>query len=120
MQGTPLFAEVKYFFRLAFGPEIHTLFVGSVFSPPDSDLLRSSFGVVYACHYQGDNNLEVFRACDIKSVVAMIPFFQVMEDGTIFTPETEHFLIEKPGLEIAQTLGMVEEDDYEDIDNDGT
>ena len=48
------FAEVLYFFRLKFGEVRYSLALVSIFSPPDIDLLNTSYHTVYSCEYQGE------------------------------------------------------------------
>ncbi|KAF8874896.1 hypothetical protein BD779DRAFT_1450538, partial [Infundibulicybe gibba] len=115
-QNRTQFMDIQYFFRLSFGDTVHTLALASMFSPPNLQLLQASFQVVYECHHQGDQALVVFDAKEIQSVVAMVPSFQISPDGQITRPETKYFMIEKPGLDIATALGIVE--DGEDGDDD--
>ncbi|KAM6491245.1 hypothetical protein JOM56_013484 [Amanita muscaria] len=94
--------ECKYFFQLKFGDNIlYTLAVLSIFSPPDLQLLKESHHTIYSCHYQGDDELVACNVNCIKSLVAMVPYFKVIpETGEITIPTTEHFLVEKPHLEL--------------------
>ncbi|KAF9463097.1 hypothetical protein BDZ94DRAFT_637947, partial [Collybia nuda] len=96
---------------------VHSLAVISVFSPPNHDLLHQSFQTVYACHYQGVDALLVIDIKQIESVVSMIPYFKVTPDGELEIPETEHFLMEKIGLDITSLLGKEEDDEGPDKDN---
>jgi cephalosporin-C deacetylase-like acetyl esterase len=100
---------VQYYFRLCFEDIVHTLSVISVFSQPDASLLAESSHTVYACHYQGDNSLTTIDVKQIKAVVAMIPYFRVINDG-IQVPETEHFLVEKPYLDVTYFRGEEDPD----------
>lgn len=102
---------------MTFGDEVHSLAVVSVFSPPDRDLLHQSFQTVYVCHYQGADALSVIDIKQIESVVSMIPYFKVTPDGELEIPETEHFLMEKIGLDITPLLGEDEEDEGPDEDD---
>jgi hypothetical protein len=86
----------------------------SVFSPPDRELLEQSFQTVYACHYEGDKALLAIDVKQIESVVSMIPYFKITPDGEIVAPETEHFLMEKLGLDVTSLLGEDEEDEDPD------
>ncbi|KAM6489697.1 hypothetical protein JOM56_014868 [Amanita muscaria] len=69
------FGEVQYYFYLAFGDETHTISILSVFSDPDSELLKDSHHTVYACHYRGEASLVAIDVKQIKSLVAMIPYY---------------------------------------------
>jgi hypothetical protein len=114
--GKSDFSEVRFFFRLRFGADdIYSLALVSVFSQPDLRLLENSNQTVYSCHYQGDMALRVVDIKTIKSVVSMVPYFKVTQDGEIIEPETEHFLLEKPGLCIAELVGEEEDDDLEGL-----
>jgi hypothetical protein len=93
-------AEIKYFFRLQFGHTIHSLAVLSLFSQPDNLLLEKSHNTVYSCHYRSDDALMVINVNRIMSLVAMIPYYRVKDDGTIVDPGDEYFLVEKPYLDI--------------------
>ena len=107
------FVDIHYFFSLKFDMTTHTLAVGTLFSEPDLDLLNLSYSTVYACKLT--DHVTVFHVQRIEAIVAMIPYFKVMQDGNIITPENEYFLLEKPGLEIAQLLdqaGMDDDDFY--------
>ncbi|GLB34150.1 hypothetical protein LshimejAT787_0110340 [Lyophyllum shimeji] len=108
------FAEIQYFFRLAFGDDVHSLAAVSVFSPPDCELLKKSYQTVYVCHYQGDHALLVIDVKQIDSVVSRVPYFKLTPNGDIVTPETEFFLLEKLGLDITCLLGEMEEDEGPD------
>ncbi|KAG6895036.1 hypothetical protein C0992_003433 [Termitomyces sp. T32_za158] len=114
------FAEVQYYFHLRFGDIVHTLAVISVFSPPDPILLEKSSSTVYACSYLGTRSLKVIDVCQIKSVVAMIPDFEVTAAGVIQMPTDKYFLVEKLGLDITVLLGEKEEDEGPDNDEGGT
>src|SRR6202035_5569165 len=46
--------------------------------------------------YTGDAALRVVDIKSIRSVVAMIPYFKILENGDFETPEATFFLVEKP------------------------
>lgn len=98
--GAVQFGEVQYYFSLAFGDHTHPICVLSVFSDPDQQLLKDSHHAIYACHYLGEENLLAIDVKQIKTVVAMIPYYKVTAQGEIEIPPTEHFLVEKPHLEL--------------------
>ncbi|KIL57255.1 hypothetical protein M378DRAFT_88135 [Amanita muscaria Koide BX008] len=110
------FGEVRYYFRLRFAEFVHTLCVISVFSQPESSLLAESSHTVYSCHYEGDESLIAIDVKQIKAVVAMIPYFKLTDEG-IHTPETEHFLVEKPYMEVTYLRG--EEDPDSETEEQG-
>jgi hypothetical protein len=103
------FGEVRYFFRLRFGEEVHALAVISLFSLGDASLLKQSYQTVYSCKYEGDTKLIACNVKAIKAVVAMVPFFKVTPDAKIVTPENQYFLVQKPYLEITTLRGEVEQ-----------
>ncbi|KAK7457870.1 hypothetical protein VKT23_010214 [Stygiomarasmius scandens] len=105
--------EIQYFFCLKFGETINPLCVVSLFTPPDTELLKQSCDTVYVCHYQGAASLGVFSVKDIDSVVAMVPDYKVTGEGEIITPENRYFMVEKPFLK-ARSFGG--ESDYGSID----
>lgn len=110
---------MQYYFRLAFGEEVHGLALISVFSPPDLQLLRESFQTVYKCHYQGEDALLAIDIKQIESVVAMIPYYKVTPDGELQIPGTEYFLMEKIGLDITALESLVGQREADEGDDDG-
>lgn len=59
------------------------------------------------CRHHGDETLVLVDAQDIKSVVAMAPFMEKPENGGARHHDGRFFVIEKPGLSLAE-LGMEE------------
>ena len=102
-KGVNRFAEVQFYFRGKIQQEHVTLALISLYSLPDAKLLSLSCNALVVCAYQGLRDLRVVEIESILSVVAMVPFGQ----GGI--EENAHFLVEKPGLEVA-VLGDVRED----------
>jgi len=88
----------------------------SLFSQPDPELLELSCQTVYSCRYEGDAALSVVDVKSIKSVISMVPYFRITPDGEIEQPESEHFLVEKPGLDIAELVGEQDQEDDDDAD----
>lgn len=77
----------------------------SVFSDPDPHLLAKSHGVVLSCTYSGDENLIVTEYSSISSVIAMVPHWPPgWNEGS-----SQYFVVEKPGLDIADLSGTVQE-----------
>lgn len=110
---------MMYYFRLRFEDEVHTLALVSLYSPPNPELLKQSHQVVYSCRAPEDGIFQLIDIKAIQSVVAMVPYFKVLPNGEIFTPENEYFMIEKPGVELAQYRGVQDDDDEYDEHNSG-
>nr|GAT49564.1 predicted protein [Mycena chlorophos] len=88
--------EIDYYFQAkgtAFG-------VGNMWSDPDPELLRDSYGTVWSS--SGSGGVLVFEIHYIKAVVAMVPW--------LVNGREESFLVEKPGLDIVTLSGYEEED----------
>lgn len=74
-----------------------TLAVISVYSEPNPDLLTVSHGTFASCQYFGDDALVVVDVSCIESVVAMVPHNPLHSKDS----ELHFFLVERPGLDIA-------------------
>jgi hypothetical protein len=85
---------------------IHTLAVVVPFGPPDQDLLKLSSYTVYSC--QPQDAVIVVDVKKILSVVAMLPH----QIGG----EQRYFLVEKPGLDLADLGGFLEAEEAEDVE----
>lgn len=83
----------------------------SLYSPPDHDLLKKTFGTLYVCQYQGDVALLVIPVKSILALAAMVPCFSLTPDGDVHTPENEWFAVEKLSLEADVGDDEDEEDD---------
>lgn len=82
-----------------------TLAMLSVFSDPDPHLFAESHGVVLSCTYSGDEAIIVTDYSSISSVVAMVPHRPPgwnMESN-------RYFVVEKPGLDVADLSGIMQE-----------
>jgi len=44
----------------------------------------------------------------------MVPCFTILENGEFEQPDTQYFLVEKPGLDIACLIGAEDGDDDDD------
>jgi hypothetical protein len=87
-----------------------------VFSQPDHELLKHSYQTAYVCCYQGDEALITIDVKDICSLVSMVPDYKISEDGlSVVTPQSEHFLVEKIGMDITALIGEVDDEDDEEI-----
>ncbi|KAG1761276.1 hypothetical protein EDD22DRAFT_780076 [Suillus occidentalis] len=100
------FGEVLYFFQC----EVHqdeesTLALISTYSAPDPALLEASHHTVVSCSHLGDASLQVIDVKSIHAVVAMVPHN--------VNNEERFFVVEKPGLDVAD-LGGYEEEVQED------
>ena len=67
-----------------------------MYPPPDLALLEASHYTLWTCAYQGDVNLRVVNAKAITTVIAMVPL-----PGA----KNLHFVVEKPGLNVAHMGG---------------
>ena len=85
----------------------------STFSNPDEELLQSSYQTLYVCKYQGDQALEVIEVNTICSVVAMIPFDQLLEANTISQLGWRYFMVEKFGLDMDHSREYQEENEVD-------
>ena len=99
------FAEVKFYFTVAFGDEMRAFALVFFYSPANEHLFRHSNSTLVVCRYYGDAALEVIDVKSIVSVVAMIPF-----PFTIDEYNDNYFVIEQVGLDV------VDEEDVEEID----
>ncbi|KAI6103340.1 hypothetical protein EDD16DRAFT_1715232 [Pisolithus croceorrhizus] len=78
----------------------------TLYSQPDVDLLKKSYGVLASCTKPGEASLRVIKISDIRSVVAMILHRPIIHG----VAKERYFLVEKTGMEIA-CFGL--EDDKE-------
>jgi hypothetical protein len=104
LDGQLNIGEVHYFFQLDISNTTHTLALVSVFSEPNLSHFRLSNKTVWSCKYFGDVALKVIDAKLISAVVAMIPHELPDESGV-----QRWFMMEMPGLDVAQMGGMYEE-----------
>jgi hypothetical protein len=111
VDGTSAVADIEYFFRLQFGDSFYSLALGSVFSPPDLDLLNLSEGAAYICHHGGIDALVVVDVKAINALVAMVPDYQVNLEGEIIIPEGRFSLVDAPFLKSASFWQAGDDDD---------
>ncbi|KAJ7199059.1 hypothetical protein GGX14DRAFT_373433 [Mycena pura] len=125
--------DIDYYFE---GPERQAYAMGSLFLPPDKDLLRQSHGAVWSS--PGIGETHVFHVYQIVSVVAMVPWdkgYKLEEadsdfmelgpdsDSELQSRDRDYFLVEKPGLSMAVMSGFEEEDtrdyknEFQDVDD---
>ncbi|KAI0682956.1 hypothetical protein C8T65DRAFT_595700 [Cerioporus squamosus] len=122
------FAEVQYYFAFQMHgsarEDLKGLAMIAPFSAPDQSLLEASNSTLLACTHPGNDTREVVFAKEIVSVVAMVPLpmtdAEAREDGAIARYASRFFVVEKPGLDIAQFAGRVEnpEDDADGFNHD--
>lgn len=76
----------------------------SLYSPPDPTLLNESYNTLRSCVPGGHNSLRVIDVKMIHSVIAMVPHRP-------FGPNLDQrcFVVEKPGLELAELGGHRED-----------
>jgi len=80
--------------------EERTLALVSLYSLPDQNILTESHNTLWICTYQGNQALKVV---DVKTITAVVllPCLPGALEGT-------HFLVEKPGLDVAHMGGQDE------------
>lgn len=78
-----------------------------LYGPPDKALLRTTFNTLWSCRLDEDS-CHVIDSKEIQSVVAMCPHSTgILGDEW----EGQVFVVEKPGLDVAEMGGVLEEDD---------
>lgn len=82
----------------------------SRYSKADEGLLKESFGTLISCQYQGVDDLVVYPIKDIRSVVAMVPHSELSAE-LLPSWKERVFVVEKPGLDVADLGGFFENDD---------
>ncbi|KAI9442694.1 hypothetical protein H4582DRAFT_1809812 [Lactarius indigo] len=107
--GETRIAEVYFFIHLRHEDQDTALALVSLYSQPDSSLLRLSMNTLWSCVYLGDGALKFVDVKAIQSVVAMIPHRPSI-DGR--PAEDRFFSVEKPGFDVAIMSGV--EDDEQD------
>ncbi|KAF8153850.1 hypothetical protein B0H34DRAFT_753304 [Crassisporium funariophilum] len=113
--GKLSFGEVRYYFQYRIYADdsdvVKTLAMISLFGPPDVTLLRASSDTLWSCQSLGDLGLMVVDAKEITSVVAMVPHstHTLGDDWS-----GRFFVVEKPGLDVAEMGGVVEDAPDED------
>ncbi|KAF7321196.1 hypothetical protein HMN09_00208100 [Mycena chlorophos] len=111
------FAEVRYFAKLRIQRIEHVVAIGAFFGPPDEHLLDISSGTYYSVQHSGDDDIRVFNIKTIQSVVMMGPDrqYQLYRDDD--SAEDRYFMVEKPGLKMAELIEVTELDD--ELDDNG-
>ena len=81
----------------------------SLFSAPDQSILRESVSTLIACTYRAQAGIAVIPVTDIMSVVAMVPLpLTEEEEASAQRYAQRFFVVEKPGLVVANMAGRVE------------
>ncbi|KAJ7088471.1 hypothetical protein B0H15DRAFT_939305 [Mycena belliarum] len=91
----PEFAEVHFYMILEIHHVKHYIAVASFFGPPDPYLLQLSSSTYWSVQHQRDSDVRAFKIKQIRSCVMM-------------GPDAQWFLMEKPGLKLAE---MVEDEE---------
>ncbi|KAJ3996740.1 hypothetical protein F5050DRAFT_1799474 [Lentinula boryana] len=106
------FAEVQYYFRLEIDEqEVQDLAMVILYGKPDEELLRNSSSTLWTCMHGGNGATMVISVKNVKSVVAMVPHStSILGDGW----KDRVFVVEKPGLDVVEMGGYLEDDDPED------
>ncbi|KAG6839509.1 hypothetical protein C0991_001958 [Blastosporella zonata] len=100
------FGEVRFYFRHKLhSGELRTLAIIALYSRPNTDLLRDSSNTLWTCKKTGDKRLVVVDVKSIEAVVCMAPHsVEMLGAGW----EEWVFVVEKPGLEVANLGGAAE------------
>ena len=89
--------EVLYYFQCRIHGSLSNVAVISMYSEPHPELLKESHGTFISCKYSGDNSLIVVNISCIQAVVAIVPHWLHGIQGD----DDRFFLVEKPGLDVA-------------------
>jgi hypothetical protein len=105
--GERRYAEVLYFFVVCKGDIQHTLAAVQIFTLPDPQLLKESYGTLHVCRFPGEEGLVIVDAKTLTDVVGMVPFHRPVQGGGD-PNQGEFFPIEKISLTSTQ---IIEDDD---------
>ena len=121
INGQLEFGEVQFYFKILVHNEERGLVLLSLYTRPDNTLLQMCSNTVYSCQHRGDEGLIVVEVKAITAVVAIIPHKiclptapdanKPIEERAL---EDRHFVVEKPGLDVAEMGGVVEEVEEDD------
>ncbi|TBU61730.1 hypothetical protein BD310DRAFT_812862 [Dichomitus squalens] len=107
------FAEIQFFFRIKLHDHVKTLAMIAYFTPRDPEILTYSHGTLLACTHLGDSSRSVVYVKHIVSVIAMVPLplnsVEARTAGAATQFRERFFVVEKPGLEVANIAGRVED-----------
>ncbi|KAJ7207714.1 hypothetical protein B0H12DRAFT_1034444, partial [Mycena haematopus] len=109
-------AEVLFYFRAEIADEAKAFALVDVYSEPDEDFIRESYGTVWSAGHGGGEHLCVIPAQAVLSVVAMVPHSLAPGAAERYRPDC-YFLVEKPGLDVVHLSGYEQAD--EAVDEDG-
>lgn len=68
----------------------------SLFSAPDTEMLKKTYGVACICYHQPNTNLAVFPVTSVSAVVAALPYSPLPEWHDWW------YILEELGFDIAQ------------------
>ncbi|KAG6825417.1 hypothetical protein H0H92_003754 [Tricholoma furcatifolium] len=103
--GNLEFGEVLFFFRYEHDSELQTLAMISLYSRPNAELLQKSSNTLWTCKKPVDDRIIVTNVKSIEAVVCMAPHsVELLGNGW----ENWVFVVEKPGLDVANLGGAVE------------
>ena len=77
----------------------------SLYSFPDQEIWKASYGALMICEYQGDESLTVIPISSISAVVGMIPHPQKKINGVEVADGASYFVAEKMGLDTCTLRG---------------
>ncbi|KAF8200585.1 hypothetical protein K438DRAFT_1582373 [Mycena galopus ATCC 62051] len=83
----------------------HHIAVASFFGPPDEYLLEKSSQTYWSVQHQREADVRAFKIKSIDSCVMMGPDGQYRHHRDDESAEDRWFLMEKPGLKLAQMMG---------------
>ncbi|KAI0707469.1 hypothetical protein C8T65DRAFT_576764 [Cerioporus squamosus] len=116
------FDEVQYYFCLELEGKTRTLAMVMPFSDPDRAILEESHYTDIVCEYRGDNARVVVDAKEIASAIGMVPVpltdEEEREPGARQRYARRFFVVEKPGLDVANMGGSPQDREDDDEDND--
>lgn len=106
LNGNEMYGEVHYYFRLQVDEKMQTVALISPYTPPDPSLLALSSKTLKSCQHLPNSNLIVVNIRAIHSVVAMVPHSVTIPGHLVM--EDRWFVVEKPGLDVANMGGIIE------------
>ena len=108
LNGKIEFAEVQFYFLHFTTDEADEKPIPyalvSVYSQPNQELLRESSNTLWACTYNGDNDLRVVDPSCITACVSMQPLPPLPAD--LDNQDRLWFVVEKSGLDDPQLTGI--------------
>ncbi|KAF8802755.1 hypothetical protein BYT27DRAFT_7226246 [Phlegmacium glaucopus] len=102
------FCKVQFYFMVKnVEGELDVYALVSLYRPPNMDILEDSYNMLWACTYNGDDNLKVIPISAIISVVSMklLPLKEGDPDNFWF----RWFVVEKSSLDDIELTGYVDD-----------